>query len=110
VSMASAGSQRGWRIGREHSHLALEVVLLDRTYLLPWTQFLYAEGGNDEIRLVFATHDVVARGAGLSALLTDLAAQRLVGLEEPGRGERFGGAVAGWVRELTVRKVDRDSL
>ena len=59
---------------------------------------------------MFATHDVAARGAGLTALLTDLAAQRLIGLEERGRGERFGGAVAGWVRELTVRRVERDSL
>lgn len=28
--------------------LALEVVLLKRTYVLPWSQFLYAEGDNDE--------------------------------------------------------------
>jgi hypothetical protein len=58
MSMASAGNQRGWRIGRERSQIALEVVLLDRMYVLPWAQFLYAEGGDDEVRLVFATHDV----------------------------------------------------
>ena len=106
MSMASAGNQRGWRVGREHSQNALEIVLLDRTYVLPWAQFLYAEGGDDEVWLVFATHDVLARGAGLQALLADLAAQRLVGLDEPTRAERFGNDNGRWVRELSVHKVD----
>jgi hypothetical protein len=79
-------------------------VLLGRTYLLPWTQFLYAEGGDDEVRLVFATHDVVARGTGLSALLADVAAQRLIGVDEPSRAEKFGGDGDRRVLELTVRK------
>jgi hypothetical protein len=106
MSMASAGNQRGWRVGREHSQNALEVVLLGRTYVLPWAQFLYAEGGDDEVRLVFATHDVLARGAGLQMLLADLAAQRLVGLDEPTRAERFGAANGRSVRELSVHKID----
>ena len=106
MSMASAGNQRGWRIGREHSQNALEVVLLGRTYVLPWAQFLYAEGGDDEVRLVFATHDVLARGAGLQMLMADLAAQRLVGLYEPTRAERFGAANGRCVRELSVHKID----
>ena len=76
-----------------NSHVALEVVLLGRTYLLPWTQFLYAEGRDDEVRLLFATHDIVARGSGLSALLADVAAQRLIGMDEPSRAEKFGGGV-----------------
>jgi hypothetical protein len=105
VGMVSAGSNRGWRNGREHSHLTLEVVLLGRTYLLPWTQFLYAEGGDDEVRLVFATHDVVAKGYGLSALLADVAAQRVVGMDEPSRAARFG-ATGDRVLELAVRKVE----
>jgi hypothetical protein len=106
MSMASAGNQRGWRVGREHSQNALEVVLLARTYVLPWAQFLYAEGGDDEVRLIFATHDVVASGTGLQALLSDLAAQRLIGLDEPTRSERFGQTNSRCVRELSVRKVD----
>jgi hypothetical protein len=83
TSMASAGNKHGWRVGREHSQNALEIVLLHRTYVLPWAQFIYAEGGEDEVRLIFATHDVLARGTGLQALLADLAARRLVGLDEP---------------------------
>jgi hypothetical protein len=103
--MVSADSNRGWRNGREHRQLTLEVVLLGKTYLLPWTQFLYAEGADDEVRLVFAPHDVVARGSGLSALLADVAAERLVGIDEPSRATRFGAADR-CVLELTVRKVE----
>lgn len=106
MSTVSAGSHRGWRNGREQNQVALEIVLLGRTYLLPWTQFLYAEGGDDEVRLVFATHDVVARGFGLGALLADVAAQRLIGIDEPGRAEKFGGAGDRRVLELTVRRVE----
>jgi hypothetical protein len=84
----------------------LEVVLLDRTYVLPWSQFVFAEGGEDEVRIVFATHDVLARGRGLQELLSDLAAQRLVGLDEPTRPERFGSGNVRSIRELTVHKVD----
>ena len=104
MSMASAGSPRAWRVARESSQIALEVVLLDRTYVLPWSQFVFAEGGDDEVRIVFATHDVLAKGCGLQQLLSDLAAQRLVGLDEPTRAERFGNGRS--IRELTVHKVD----
>jgi hypothetical protein len=107
MSTVSAGNQQGWRVGREHSHNALEVVLLERTYVLPWAQFLYAEGGDDEVRLVFATHDVLARGAGLQLLLVGLTAHRLVGLDEPTRAARFGDGSAGrWLRELSIHKID----
>ena len=47
----------------------------------------YAEGGDDELRLVFATHDVQVKGTGLSALLTDVAAHRLAALVEPANNQ-----------------------
>jgi hypothetical protein len=106
VSMASADNERPWRTGREAKQNSLELVLIDRTYVLPWTQFLYAEGGEDEARLVFATHDVVVRGAGLHVLLADVAAHRLVGLNEPLRAERFTAKMGMSIRELVVTKVE----
>ncbi len=106
MSMASAGNPRGWRAGREPGQNALEVITIGRTYVLPWAQFLFAEGGDDEVRLVFATHDVLARGAGLHALLADVAAQRLVELSEPTRAERFGEGCDRCIRELSVRSVE----
>jgi len=105
MNAASAGDQRGWRVIAGQILPALEVSLLDRTYVLPWSQFMYAEGGDDHVHLVFATHDVVVKGRGLSLLLTDAAAQRLAYLAAPHRAERFGNDAAVCVRELSVQKV-----
>lgn len=52
----------------------LEVILLKKTFVLPWSQFLLAEGGNEEIRLAFSTHDVGVTGSRLEKLLEDLSA------------------------------------
>ena len=106
MSMASVDNERPWRTGRETNQSSLELVLIGRTYVLPWTQFLYAEGAEDEVRLVFATHDVLVRGAGLQVLLADVAAHRLVGLNEPLRAERFTTRIGMCVRELVVTKAD----
>ena len=48
---------------------ALEVVLAKQTLVLAWNQFVYAEGSDGEVRIAFASHDVIVRGAGLSPLL-----------------------------------------
>jgi hypothetical protein len=105
MDVASAGEPRAWRVVGSPSVPALEVSLLDRTYVLPWNQFLYAEGGDDQVHLVFATHDVLIRGRGLNLLMTDAAAQRLAGLAEAPRAERFGSTAVACVRELSVQKV-----
>ena len=104
--MASVDNDRPWRTGREANQNSLELVLIGRTYVLPWTQFLYAEGGEDEVHLVFATHTVVIRGAGLQVLLADVAAHRLVGVNEPLRAERFTMRTGMSIRELVVTKAE----
>jgi hypothetical protein len=53
----------------DHNHLRLR--------RLEAQQFLCAEGGAEEVRLVFAAHDVIVRGSGLESLLADLAGQRV---------------------------------
>ena len=108
MNVGLAGDRREWRVGRNQNHLALEIVLLGRTYVLPWAQFLYAEGGDDEVRLVFATHDVTVKGTGLSALLDDLAGEGLVALDEPSRADRFGNGGTRGVREVWVEKAGGD--
>jgi hypothetical protein len=83
----------------------LEILLLKRSYVLPWSQFLFGEGGDDEIRLAFTTHDVLMKGSHLSGLLADFAAQRIARLRQPTRGDRF--ATAGvCIRELSVVKFE----
>ena len=101
---ASVVNEVAWQVNERGAH-ALEVVLHKATYVLPWSQFLYAEEGEDEVRLVFATHDVSVKGVGLGALLRDVAAHRLAALAEPLGPDRFLGRGAPSVREVAVRKV-----
>jgi hypothetical protein len=97
-----------WTVNLEERVAALEIVLLRRTYVLPWTQLLYAEGGDDEVRIVFAAHDIVVRGFGLAALLADVAAQRVAVLREPTRADRFHNNTRRMIREIIVQKAERD--
>ena len=73
--------------------------------MFPWSQFLYAEGGDDEIRAVFTTHDLIVRGAALTGLLADLAGQRIARLQEPARTDRFEESSGPVVRQLIVERV-----
>jgi hypothetical protein len=86
--MTSAGNERGWTVD-ERREPGLQVILLKRTYVLPWSQFLYAEGASNEVRAMFSMHDVVVKGCGLDALLADLAAQVVRVLRQPLRAEKF---------------------
>jgi hypothetical protein len=74
--MESVGDAKPWTIDRERRAYGLRVVLPKRTYVLPWAQFLYAEGAPDTVRAVFSMHDVIVTGCGLEALLADFAASR----------------------------------
>ena len=96
--------RNGKAIGPERQ-TGLEIVLLKRTFVFPWSQFLYAEGGEVEIRAVFSTHDVVIRGAALTGLLAELAGQRIARLQEPTRTDRFEESSGPMVRQLIVERV-----
>jgi hypothetical protein len=83
----------------------LEILLWKRSYVLPWSQFLFAETSDDEIRLGFTTHDVLVKGSRLSTLLVDFAAQRIARLRQPTRGDRFAQAGV-CIREVSVVKIE----
>jgi hypothetical protein len=68
---------------------ALQVVLHQRTYVLPWSRLIYAEGTPGEIMISFATHEVLVTGYGLNHLLADIAAHWVVSLHEPNRADNF---------------------
>jgi len=108
MNAVSVDSAKPWVVARDERAVALEVVLLKQTWVLPWSQLLYAEGGEDEVRLAFATHDVVVKGGGLDELLSALADQRLAAIREPARADRFSGASGRFIREIVVRSVDED--
>lgn len=99
-------SQKPWKTTTQERPVGLEIALLKRTYVLPWGQFLYAEGGDDEVRLAFTTHDVLVRGSSLGSLLLDVAAQRIARLREPARADRFSDETGPCIRELLVVKFE----
>jgi hypothetical protein len=109
MNAVSVDSGKAWGIAGDERSAALEIVLLKRTYVLPWAQFLYAEGGADEVRLVFAAHDVIVRGSGLESLLADLAGQRVALLREPSRPDRFPAPEGRSIREIVVQKVETEA-
>jgi hypothetical protein len=108
TTSGTLGDQRGW-ITEHHATPGLQVVLLKKTYVFPWSQFLYAEGTAEEVRVAFTTHDIVIKGALLGSLLDELTAQRVARLSEPARTDKFIGRSAGKITALLVRKPDGNS-
>ena len=104
--MESVGDEKPWTIDRERRPYGLRVVLPKRTYVLPWAQFLYAEGAPDTVRAVFSMHDVVVTGCGLDALLADFAAQVVTVLQQPLRAEHFAPASGPRVLAVEVRRIE----
>ena len=111
--MASVGNEavmdhdRPWTVDRERTVYALQVVLPKRTYVLPWTQFLYADGTSAEVRARFAMHDVVVTGCGLEALLADLATRDVTVLRQPLRVEKFDAFTPASGRRVVTVEVRR---
>ena len=105
MSRVSPDKPKTWETRPERPAI-LEIVLLKRTYLLPWSQFLYAEGDNDELRIVFPMHEITIRGAGLQLLLADLATQRIGQLHEPSRAGQFEDGRVPCIREIGVSKME----
>ncbi len=102
----SVGNEKGWTVDRERRPYGLRVVLPKRTYVLPWAQFLYAEGAADSVRAVFSMHDVVVTGCGLEVLLADFAAQVVTLLQQPPRVETFLPATGPRVVAVEVRRIE----
>jgi hypothetical protein len=104
--MESVGDKKPWTVDRERRAYGLRVVLPKRTYVLPWAQFLYAEGASDTVRAVFSMHDVIVTGCGLEALLADVAAQVVTVLQQPPRAEHFAPAPGPRVLAVEVRRIE----
>jgi hypothetical protein len=85
---------------------SLEIILLKRTIVLPWSQFLYAEGSNEQIRLAFSTHDVLLTGRRLDSLVTHLSSQKVSRIQEQVRAEMFGSESGPQISSVCVTKVE----
>jgi hypothetical protein len=109
VNTASVDKNRApWVINAADQPPALEIVLRRQTVIISWNQFVYAEGGDDEVRIAFASHDVVLRGAGLAPLLGAIAANRVSLIRESERSERFPDSAGRFVREIVIQKIEAE--
>lgn len=98
--------ERPWSVDASARARGLQVMLLKRTYSLPWSQFLYAEGTGEEVRAAFSTHDLVVKGSGLAPLLADFASQQITILREPARTDKFAASDGPRISELQVCRVE----
>ncbi len=105
MNVVSAG-KAPWVISVADPPPALEISLLRETVILSWNQFVYAEGSNDEMRIAFASHDVVVRGTGLDPLLRAIADNRVALIRETVRSESFPSLAGAFIREIVVRKIE----
>ena len=106
MNTVSVGSTQSWVNSTDVLSTTLEIVLLKKTIVLHWGQFIYAEGSDDEVHLAFGSHDVVVRGAGLLALLADVREQHVASIYEPTRTDRFLVRGECFIREIEVRRID----
>jgi hypothetical protein len=109
VGNMGSADEKGWQLEAEGRSFGLHVILLKREYILPWVQFLYAEGTEDSVRAVFSTHDVEVQGRALTALLADLASQRVSVLRQPSRADTFKSSSGPQITAVEVRRVEQDS-
>ena len=105
MNVVSAGNAP-WVINAGDPVATLEIVLQKQTVVLSWHQFVYAEGDSEQVRMAFASHDVVINGAGLDPLLSAIAARRVVSLRESVRAERFSAQAGRFINEIVVRRVE----
>jgi hypothetical protein len=97
-----------WTINVDSMAPTLEVVLPKQTVILSWHQFVYAEGSDDEVRIAFASHDVIVRGAGLSSLLHAIPGHRVASIREVARWERFSTSEIRFIREIEIRRINAE--
>jgi hypothetical protein len=105
VNVVSGGNVP-WVVSSCDPAATLEIRLQTQTVILSWHQFVYAEGNSEELRIGFASHDVVIKGAGLDPLLSAIASHRVVSLSESLRSERFSGQAGRFIHEIVVRRVE----
>ena len=106
MNVASVDKNKApWVISAADQPPALEIVLRRQTVIISWNQFVYAEGGDDEVRIAFASHDVTVKGVGLDPLLRAIAANRVSLIRESDRSERFSDPAERFIREIAVRRI-----
>jgi len=84
----------------------LQINQIKRTYIFPWSQFLFADGDAAEIRMAFSTHDVVIYGSKLDNLLDDITKQYVKLLKEPVSAESFASFSEPQITRISIKKAE----
>jgi hypothetical protein len=99
-------SAKSWIAGEHDRPAGVQIRFIKQTIVLPWSQFLYADGTNEKIRIAFSTHDIEISGYALGSLLQGLAAQCVSVLQEPARAERFSTDPGSRITSILIRKME----
>ena len=88
----NTASASDWTLAKdEHKAVSLIVHQRRSSLVLPWFRFVYAQGDDSKLQLIFATHLVSINGEGLGPLLEAAAANRVLSVTEPTQNEaKFG--------------------
>jgi hypothetical protein len=105
VNVVSGGNVP-WVISSSDPAATLEILLQTHTVILSWHQFVCGEGDSGELRIAFASHDVVIKGVGLDSLLPAIASHRVVLLRKSLRSERFSGQAGRFIHEIVVQRIE----
>jgi hypothetical protein len=100
----ASGSEKGWSVTGNGRSPALLVELRQRSYVLPWSLFLFAEGNDASVRAVFHSHLLEMEGCGLTALLSDFAQHTVARISEPDRTAKFSSSAGPAITALTLRE------
>jgi hypothetical protein len=95
-----------WNTRSSYPPDRLHILLLKRIYVLPWSQFVYAEGDEGRVDIFFATHQVTVEGRALDKLLRDIVEKTIFYLVEPGRAFDYQFGVVSHIRSLKVQKLE----
>ena len=88
----TTASASDWTLAKEE-HKAVSLIVHQRrsSLALPWFRFVYAQGDDSTLQIIFATHLVGISGEGLGPLLEAVAANRVLTVSEPTENEaKFG--------------------
>src|SRR5579884_4304026 len=100
----ASGSEKGWSVTSNGGSPALLVELRQRSYVLPWSLFLFADGTDASVRAVFHSHVLQMEGGGLMALLSDFAQHAVARISEPDRTAKFSSSAGPAITALTLRE------
>jgi len=87
--MESVGDKKPWAVDRERRASGLRVVLPKRTYVLPWAQFLYAEGARTACGQCSACTTSSRQGVGSMRCWRIWPHKVVTVLQQPLRAETF---------------------